>query len=61
MKNITSVESMFSECKKLTSIDLSNKKLKKLEDLSHMFFNCLSLNSVNLENLENKKYGLYVL
>ncbi len=55
MGNITSVESMFSECKNLTSIDLSNKKLKKLEDLSRMFFNCFSLESVNLENFTSKK------
>ena len=55
MGNITSVESMFSECKNLTSIDLSNKELKKLEDLSSMFFNCLSLESVNLENFTSKK------
>ena len=64
MGNITSVESMFSECKNLTSIDLSNKKLKKLEYLSRMFFNCLSLKSVNLENftlmkIEKMDYMFY--
>ena len=55
MGNITSVESMFSECKNLTSIDLSNKELKNLEDLSRMFFNCSSLKSVNLENFTLKE------
>ena len=58
MGNITSVESMFSECKNLTSIDLSNKELKKLEDLSRMFFNCLSLKSVNLENFTSKEINI---
>ena len=55
MGNVTSVESMFSECKNLTSIDLSNKELKKLEDLSRMFYNCFSLESVNLENFTSKE------
>ena len=66
MRNITSVASMFLECKNLTSIDLSNKKInysksesesesnskskKKVFNCSSMFFNCLSLKSVNLEN-----------
>ena len=55
MGNITSVESMFSDCRYLTTIDLSNKNLKKLEDLSGMFFNCFSLKSVNLENFTSKE------
>ena len=66
MENITNVASMFLECKNLTSIDLSNKKInysksesesesnskskKKVFNCSSMFFNCLSLKSVNLEN-----------
>ena len=68
MGNITSVESMFSECKNLTSIDLSNKKIKNSEgkffNCSSMFFNCSSLKDVNLENftlmkIEKMDYMFY--
>ena len=68
MSNITSVESMFSECKNLTSIDLSNKKIKNSEgkffNCSSMFFNCSSLKDVNLENftlmkIEKMDYMFY--
>ena len=68
MSNITSVESMFSECKNLTGVDLSNKKIKNSEgkffNCSSMFFNCSSLKDVNLENftlmkIEKMDYMFY--
>ena len=69
MENVTSVASMFSECKNLTSIDLSNKELKNLEsesdfNCSSMFFYCSSLKDVNLENftlmkIEKMDYMFY--
>ena len=52
---------MFSDCRYLTTIDLSNKKLKKLEDLSHMFFNCFSLKSVNLKKFTEMKIKKWII
>ena len=51
---LQSTNSMFSFCKSITSIDLSNFKSQKVTDMSYMFFCCLSLKSLNLTNLNTE-------
>ena len=41
---------MFSECKQLTSIDLSNFDSSLITDISYMFYKCSKLKNINLAN-----------
>ena len=49
-KNITNTSYMFSRCKFLTNLDLSNFNAKDVTNMEYMFENCKSLKSLNLEN-----------
>lgn len=48
---------MFSSCKQIIRIDLSNFKTKEVTDMSYMFYFCSNLKELNLSNLctENVK------
>ena len=39
---------MFGECKKLQSINLSNFKTNKVENMSFMFYKCIELKELDL-------------
>ena len=45
---------MFSSCKQIIRIDLSNFKTKEVIDMSYMFYFCTNLKSINLSNLDTK-------
>jgi len=45
---------MFSSCKQITKIDLSNFKTKEVTDMSYMFYFCSNLKEVNLSNLSTE-------
>ena len=43
---------MFSKCKSLISLDLSNLNPSKVVSMNNMFYECKSLTSLNLSNLD---------
>ena len=45
---------MFSSCKQITKIDLSNFKTNEVTDMSYMFYFCTNLKKINLSNLNTK-------
>ena len=60
---------LFSECKSLTNIDLSNFDSNFINDISFMFYKCKSLKNINLANFNTSNvtdmnslfYGCLVL
>mgnify|MGYP000970920186 CR=1 FL=1 len=56
--NATSCYSMFEECSKYTSFDLSNFDTSKVTDMGYMFYGCSSLTSLDLSsfNTSNVTY-----
>ena len=53
--NITDMSSMFSNCKTLTSLDLSNFDTSKVTKMYYMFFFCRALTSLDLSNFDTSK------
>ena len=53
--NATSCYSMFEECSKHTSFDLSNFDTSKVTDMSYMFYNCSNLTSLDLSICNTSK------
>lgn len=49
-RNVTDMESMFQNCKKLTTADLSDFNTDNVSCLDNMFDNCSSLNILDLSN-----------
>ena len=45
---------MFSSCKQIIRIDLSNFKTKEVTDMSYMFYFCTNLKELNLSNLNTE-------
>ena len=45
---------MFSACKSLTSINLSNFNTQNVTNMSYMFSECKSLTSINLSNFNTQ-------
>ena len=45
---------MFSSCKQIKRIDLSNFKTNEVTDMSYMFYFCTNLKEINLSNLNTK-------
>ena len=45
---------MFSSCKQIIKIDLSNFKTKEVADMSYMFYFCTNLKEINLSNLNTE-------
>ena len=54
-KYITNASYMFSRCKFLTNLDLSNFNTKKITNMDYMFENCKSLTKLYLSNFNTKK------
>ena len=54
---VTTMNGMFFDCLKLTSLDLSNFNAENVQNMYEMFFGCSSLTSLNLSNFnaENVK------
>ena len=50
--NATSCYGTFFDCKKLTSIDLSNFNTRNVTDMNNMFYNCKRLTSLNLNGFD---------
>ena len=53
--NATSCYSMFEECSKYTSFDLSNFDTSKVTNMSYMFYNCSNLTSLDFSNCNISK------
>ena len=53
--NATSCYSMFEECSKHTSFDLSNFDTSKVTNMSYMFYNCSNLTSLDLSICNTSK------
>ena len=53
--NITSMNSMFSDCTALTSVNVSNWNTSKVTNMGSMFSDCTALTSVNVANWNTSK------
>ena len=53
--NVTDMNSMFSGCSALTSLDLKNFKTENVTDMSYMFFKCSALTSLDLKNFKTAR------
>ena len=45
---------MFSNCYKLTNIDLSNFETRNINNMSHMFYECFNLTNIDLSFIDTK-------
>ena len=54
-EQVTDMRFMFSGCRSLTSLDLSNFNTKQVTDMSCMFEDCSSLKSLNLSNFNTSQ------
>lgn len=52
---VTDMSEMFSNCKVLTSLDVSNFDTSKVTDMNNMFFYCKGLPSLNVSNFDTSK------
>ena len=46
---------MFHQCRKLTSLDLSNFNTSKVKDMNNMFYQCKELNKLNIPNFDTSQ------
>ena len=53
-KNVTDMSYMFSSCKSLLDIDLSNFKTGNVTNMSYMFYECLNIKNLNLINFDTR-------
>ena len=51
-KNLTKTNNMFSDCKYLTSLNLSNFNTQNVTNMSYMFYNCEHLINLDLSNFD---------
>ena len=51
----TSAYSMFSGCKNLTSVDLTNFNMPNLTDVANLVYQCANLQSIDLSNIDTSK------
>ena len=51
-KNLTKTNNMFSDCKYLTSLNLSNFNTQNVKNMSYMFYNCEHLINLDLSNFD---------
>ena len=51
---LTNISFMFSECKSLININLSNFNTQKINNISYMFWGCYSLTNINLSNFNTQ-------
>ena len=52
---LPNINYMFSDCKLLTYMDLSNFKMQNINNIGGMFYGCNSLKSIDLSNFETQK------
>ena len=50
ISNVTTMNSMFNGCSKLTSLDVSDWDTSKVTNMSYMFYNCNNLISLDVSN-----------
>ena len=48
--NVTNMSNMFSDCRSLTSLDLSSFNTSKVTDMRYMFYGCSKLTSLDLSS-----------
>ena len=53
-EKVTNMNSMFSNCPSLTSLDLSNFKTQNVTDMTNMFIACNKLTSLNVSNFDTR-------
>ena len=53
-KQVTDMSYMFSNCKGLTNLDLSNFKTENVTDMSGMFYDCKSLTNLDVSKFNTK-------
>ena len=54
-EKVTDMQKMFSNCKNLSSLDLSNFNTEKVTNMSGMFYYCNKLSSLDLSNFNTEK------
>ena len=52
---VTNMNSMFSNCSRLTSLDLSDFDTSQVTDMNYMFNSCSSLTSIDVSNFDTSK------
>ena len=62
-ENVTTMNSMFADCRKLTNLDLSHFKTSNVTSMWAMFNNCLSLTELDMSNFNtenvNDTYAMF--
>ena len=53
--NVTNMHSMFYECNRLTSLDLSKFDTSQVTDMMNMFFRCINLTSLDVSNFDTSQ------
>lgn len=53
--NSTSMQDMFAECSKITSLDISGFDSSKVTNMNGMFMNCLALKNIDVSNLDTSQ------
>jgi len=54
-EKVTDMQKMFSNCKNLSSLDLSNFNTEKVTDMNKMFYKCNKLSSLDLSKFNTEK------
>ena len=52
--NLTKINHIFSDCRSLTNIDLSNFNTQNVTNMNHMLSDCISLTNINLSNFNTQ-------
>ena len=52
LNNVKDISYMFSECKSLSSLNISDFKTSKVTSMSHLFNSCIRLNSIDLSSFD---------
>jgi surface protein len=55
VSNITNMESMFRDCKNLTSLDVSNWDTSRVTNMWYMFYGCEKITKLDLSNLDTSR------
>ena len=52
---VTNMRSMFSNCSKITTLDVSNFNTSNVTDMQYMFYNCNNLTTLDVSNFDTSK------
>jgi len=58
---VTTMSYMFTDCNRLTTLDLSNFDTSKVTSMISMFYGCNSLTTLDVSNFETSNVTVYVL